>query len=126
MIPSRPHNPRHRLPRGGRLCDFCGKEPIAKLYACTNFQWQDANIFQVETGYWASCWTCAGLIDAEKWLLLRNRVMREVQKRKNLDAADVPRLRRELKELYGAFAESAVPGRVLEVKNPKYTRTMEC
>lgn len=107
--------PKHRLPRGGNACDFCGIPEVNSLYRCHNFKWEDVPIFRADTGRWAACGFCSHLIEASNWGLLNRRVMREVGKRQSMTPPLLDELRASLKQLHRLFAEHVVQGEELTV-----------
>lgn len=114
---------RHRLPRGGNLCDFCGRFKVAKLHACKNFQCGDRCVFKNDTGHWAACYLCSSLLLSEDWTALTARVMKEVRKRKDVAVGELRMLRRELAGMHKALSKHMIPGRVMTVHFPLVTRT---
>lgn len=113
---------KHRLPRGGNRCDFCGDSNVLGLYACHNFDWQGRPVFERPSGRWAACFPCCTLIDAGKWSRLVSRVMREVAKRKGTTEDELKTLRKDLRGLYVTLAANLDEDGPLRVMGPKVTR----
>ena len=103
--------PRHRLPRGGDCCDFCGGKEVQSLYSCVNFTWEGRPVFQQKTGRWAACWECSQYIEAQNWGQANWRVMREVAKRQGITRPELDELRASLKVLHSQFAQNVVRGK---------------
>ena len=116
--------PRHRLPRGGNYCDFCGATDVRSLYACLNFMWEDHAVFSHPTGRWAACWICSTHIEVQEWGQLNRRVMREVAKRQGITAEEIAELRATLKVLHALFAKHVVSGSPLKIHHPRTRRFM--
>lgn len=116
--------PRHRLPRGGDACDFCGTRDVHSLHRCGNFDWEGRAIFQQDSGCWAACWMCSGYIEKERWGQLNRRVMWQVSKRQGITPTELKALRESLKELHALFAEHVVQGEVLTIHQPHVRRFM--
>lgn len=111
---------KHRTPRGGNQCDFCGAGSISHLYQCTTFNWNGRPIFVKDSGYWASCRLCSSIIDASKWTQLATRVMAEVKRRKALNLleptilqAELVQLNRDIVRLYKLFAANRTDAALL-------------
>jgi hypothetical protein len=123
----RPQTPlKHRTPRGGNQCDFCGSVNVARLYPCTNFNWNAEPIFEKENGYWASCHLCAGIIDQEKWKELSARVMAEVKRRKALNVleptilqSELTQLQKDLVRLHKLFAASRTKPAIIVLESSR-------
>ena len=90
---------KHRTPRGGKQCDFCGSSSVNKLFPCANFKWNGFFIFSTPSGYWTGCPTCGDLVESEQWSKLVTRVMAEVKKRRELKMLEPSTLRAELAQL---------------------------
>ena len=118
------HRPqlRHRLPRGGDCCDFCGIQDVHSLHSCANFIWEDKPVFQADHGRWTACWQCSEYVDSQKWGLLTRRVMRAISKRKGVTGADLDALRSSVKKLHALFAQHVVQGEALKVHRPHLRR----
>lgn len=116
--------PRHRLPRGGNCCDFCGSPDVRSLYSCKNFDWEGKPVFRSDAGRWAACWMCSAFIDAQRWGQITRRVMREVGRRAGLTPRDIDALRASLKELHALFARNVIDGEELKVHTPHVRRFM--
>lgn len=114
--------PKHRLPRGGNACDFCGVPEVHSLYRCNNFHWDTVPVFRTDAGRWATCSFCSHLVDLQNWGLLNRRVMREVGKRKGIGKEELEALRASLKQLHRLFAEHVVQGEELTVHRPTLRR----
>lgn len=116
--------PKHRLPRGGNACDFCGAADVMSLYRCHNFNWEDVPVFRTATGRWAACGFCSHLIESQNWGLLNRRVMREVSKRHGMAGTVLDELRASLKQLHRLFAEHVVQGEELTVHRSALRRVI--
>src|ERR1700677_2131796 len=116
--------PQHRLPRGGNVCDFCGKSTVSKLYACNNFIWHDRDIFARSSGRWAACPGCSVLIDRGAWDALTARVMRCVQQRKGLSAIDRALLHNDLRALHKLLREHLRAREALQITQPRYSKVV--
>jgi Zn-finger protein len=116
--------PRHRLPRGGNACDFCGCPEVRALYSCLNFDFEGTPIFRTQMGRWAACFMCSAFIEEQRWGQITRRVMREVGKRAGLTPADMDGLRESLKELHALFAKHVVQGEEFKVTLPRLRRYM--
>lgn len=111
----RPNPVKHRLPRGGNACDFCGVQSVAQLHPCTVFVWEGIPIFRSPSGHWASCSDCGELIARKRWKALTARVMAEVAHRAGLTHTELLRLGKELTEMHRLFALHRRRGMVLNV-----------
>lgn len=109
--------PKHRLPRGGSHCDFCGIPNIETLFSCRNFVWEDSPIFKQDLGRWAACWACSKFIKAEQWGQLTKRSMRQVAKRHGLTGLELRLLRDSLSQLHRLFSRNVVKGEALKIIN---------
>ena len=116
--------PRHRLPRGGDCCDFCGGKDVQALYSCANFNWEGRPVFQQDAGRWAACWLCSQYIETQNWGQLNRRVMREVSKREGLTPEHLDAMRATLKILHALFAQHVVRGEAFKVHRPHVRRFM--
>jgi hypothetical protein len=105
--------PRHRLPRGGDSCDFCGERGVYALYASKNFPWEGQPVFSRDTGRWAACGACAQRIDVQDWGQLNRRVIREVSKRHTV--LELAALKQGLKDLHWLFALHVIEGEALKI-----------
>lgn len=114
---------RHRLPRGGNVCDFCGANDVIKLFACHNFQCGERNIFSRDAGHWACCHLCSRLVTAKDWTGLTKRVMREVRKREGVDKKEFVFLRKQIAGMHADLEKHLIPGFVLDVHSPTLTRS---
>lgn len=114
--------PQHRLPRGGDRCDFCGMSTVSSLYTCTNFLWHEQRIFAGDSGRWAACAVCSGLINRAGWEALVERVMREVRKRRSPSRSELGILRADLQALYHLLREHLDAGRTLQVSHPRIVK----
>lgn len=115
-------NTGHRLPRGGDRCDFCGESHTHKLYACKNFTWEGRAVFDSDVGRFTACLSCARLIDQKLWRRVSTRVLREVSKRKGIDADQLKHLAVTLKTLHKTFGANLINGEALGVLTPKYIK----
>jgi len=116
------YRPRHRLPRGGNRCDFCGGQDIHSLHSCSNFDWEGKPVFQQDTGRWAACWMCSGYIEKERRGQLTRRTLWQVSKRQGISANELKILRESLKELHTLFASHVVQGEALKIHEPHVRR----
>lgn len=113
---------KHRLPRGGNACDFCGAPDVYSLYACHNFDWQGVPVFRANAGRWAACWACSDVIEVQRWDQLNRRVMREVSKRQGISPDELESMRVSLKALHKLFAAHVLDGEALKVHLPHVRR----
>lgn len=114
--------PRHRLPRGGNCCDFCGGQDVHSLHACANFDWEGQPIFKQDAGRWAACWMCAQYIESERWGQLTRRTMWRVRQRQGITPDELKTLRESLRELHALFAQHVVQGEALKIHRPHVRR----
>lgn len=110
-------NLKHRLPRGGTLCDFCAMEVIQRLYGCNNFLFMSESVFDRRTAWWAACKLCSVLIDSGRLPELTDRVMAQVCRRKGLTDVEREVLHKSLTRLHKGFDTHRLRSTILTVTN---------
>lgn len=96
----------HIVPLGGDCCDFCNTSPVAKAYACDNFEISGRPIFRTQSGVWASCRKCSELIEASRWSSLVERAYQKfVERHGGIARYDALVLRAQFGDIVRLFAE---------------------
>jgi len=100
----------HIAPLGGDRCDFCNTSPVAKVYACENFEISGLPIFRTQFGVWASCRQCSELIEAGRWSDLAERACRKfIERHGGVARYDALAMRAQFGDIVRLFAEHRKP-----------------
>ena len=66
-------------------------------------------VFASESGQWAACRKCTGLVRKRDWKALTNRAVKEFVKRHRISKQEVTAVRAQLAEVDRLFAEHMKP-----------------